>query len=172
MGSILLAREVPPQGGDTLFINMASVFESLSPGLQRTLEGLHAIHSAKHVFGYDGRWARRADTDGRILNPDVVPEDAKHPMVIKHPISGRKILYVNPGFTVRIDGWTEAESQTLLEYLYKEAMRPEFQCRFQWAKGSIAFWDNLVTWHYALNDYHGYRRLMHRVTVSGQALLH
>ncbi|NBS40252.1 MAG: TauD/TfdA family dioxygenase [Betaproteobacteria bacterium] len=172
MGSILLAREVPPEGGDTLFINMASVFESLSMGLQRTLEGLHAIHSAKHVFGHDGRWARRADTDGRILNPDVVPDDAKHPMVIKHPTSGRKILYVNPGFTVRIDGWTEAESKALLEYLYKEAMRPEFQCRFQWAKGSIAFWDNLVTWHYALNDYHGHRRLMHRITVSGQALLH
>ena len=172
MGSILLAREVPPQGGDTLFINMASVYDSLSPGLQHTLEGLHAIHSAKHVFGHSGRWARRADANGRILNPDAVPEDAKHPMVIKHPTSGRKILYVNPGFTVRIDGWTEAESKALLEYLYKEAIRPEFQCRFQWAKGSIAFWDNLVTWHYALNDYHGHRRLMHRITVSGQALLH
>jgi len=171
MGSILLAREVPPHGGDTLFINMAAVFDSLSPGLQQTLESLSAIHSAKHVFGYEGRWARRADADGRILNPDVVPEDAKHPVVIRHPKSGRRILYVNPGFTVRIDGWTESESKALLDYLYSEAMRPEFQCRFQWAAGSIAFWDNLMTWHYALNDYHGYRRLMHRITVAGQALL-
>jgi taurine dioxygenase len=72
---------------------------------------------------------------------------------------------------VRIDGWTESESKALLDYLYSEAMRPEFQCRFQWAAGSIAFWDNLMTWHYALNDYHGYRRLMHRITVAGQALL-
>jgi taurine dioxygenase len=170
MGSILLAREVPPHGGDTLFINMAAVFESLSPGLQQTLQSLSAIHSAKHVFGYEGRWSRRADADGRILNPDVVPEDAKHPVVIKHPKSGRRILYVNPGFTVRIDGWTESESKALLDYLYSEAMRPEFQCRFRWAAGSIAFWDNLMTWHYALNDYHGYRRLMHRITVAGQAL--
>jgi taurine dioxygenase len=172
MGSILLAREVPPHGGDTLFINMAAVFDSLSPGLQATLERLHAVHSAKHVFGHEGRWARRADAGGRILNPDVVPEDAKHPIVIKHPKSGRKILYVNPGFTVQIDGWTLAESKALLDYLYQEAMRPEFQCRFQWAKGSVAFWDNLMTWHYALNDYHGYRRLMHRITVAGQALQH
>jgi taurine dioxygenase len=170
MGSILLAREVPPHGGDTLFINMAAVFESLSPGLQQTLQSLSAIHSAKNVFGYEGRWSRRADADGRILNPDVVPEDAKHPVVIKHPKSGRRILYVNPGFTVRIDGWTESESKALLDYLYSEAMRPEFQCRFRWAAGSIAFWDNLMTWHYALNDYHGYRRLMHRITVAGQAL--
>jgi taurine dioxygenase len=170
MGSILLAREVPPHGGDTLFINMAAVFESLSPGLQQTLQSLSAIHSAKHVFGYEGRWSRRADADGRILNPDVVPEDAKHPVVIKHPKSGRRILYVNPGFTVRIDGWTESESKALLDYLYSEAMRPEFQCRFRWAAGSIAFWDNLMTWHYALNDYHGYRRLMHRITLAGQAL--
>jgi taurine dioxygenase len=170
MGSILLAREVPPHGGDTLFINMAAVFESLSPGLQQTLQSLSAIHSAQHVFGYEGRWSRRADADGRILNPDVVPEDAKHPVVIKHPKSGRRILYVNPGFTVRIDGWTESESKALLDYLYSEAMRPEFQCRFRWAAGSIAFWDNLMTWHYALNDYHGYRRLMHRITVAGQAL--
>jgi len=172
MGSILLAREVPPHGGDTLFINMAAVFESLSPGLQRTLESLQAIHSAKHVFGHEGRWARRADADGRILNPDVVPEDARHPIVIKHPRSARKILYVNPGFTVRIDGWSDAESKALLDYLYKEAMRPEFQCRFHWTEGSIAFWDNLITWHYALNDYHGYRRLMHRITVAGSALEH
>jgi taurine dioxygenase len=97
-------------------------------------------------------------------------QDSVHPVVIRHPDTGRKTLYVNAAFTVRFDGWTAAESAPLLTYLYQHASLPEFSCRFAWQKGSLAFWDNRATWHYALNDYHGHRRVMHRVTVSGSAI--
>ena len=97
-------------------------------------------------------------------------QDAVHPLVIRHPRSGRPALYVNPGFTVRIDGWTDEESQPLLDSLYEVAIREEHTCRFRWEVGSVAFWDNRATWHYALNDYPGQRRLMHRVTVEGGIL--
>ena len=93
-----------------------------------------------------------------------------HPVVVRHPGSGRKALYVNSAFTVRFVGWTDEESRPLLQYLYQHAARPEFTYRFQWREGSLAFWDNRCTWHYALNDYHGHRRLMHRITVEGVAL--
>jgi taurine dioxygenase len=88
-------------------------------------------------------------------------------VVITHPESGRKALYVNPGFTLRFDGWTDEESRPLLSFLYQHAVRPEFVYRFAWQPGSLAFWDNRATWHYAVNDYHGDRRLMHRITVEG-----
>ena len=97
-------------------------------------------------------------------------QDAVHPVVIRHPDAGRKVLYVNPTFTVRFNGWTEEESKPLLDYLYAHAARPEFSCRVQWRKGSLGLWDNRATWHLALNDYPGHRRLMHRVTIDGTAL--
>ena len=167
LGSILLAREVPPRGGDTLFACMAKAYDGLSQGLKRTLEGMKAVHSSRHVFG---RPQYGKDMDGRIGNPDDATQDAVHPVVIRHPLSGRKVLFVNPGFTTHFDGWTEAESKGLLETLYAHARRPDFQTRFQWAEGSIAFWDNRATWHYAVNDYQGERRLMHRITVEGVPL--
>tara|TARA_R110002096_G_scaffold410842_3_gene610685 strand:- start:749 stop:1600 length:852 start_codon:yes stop_codon:yes gene_type:complete len=168
MGSILLARETPPAGGDTLFANMYAAFDSLSDGLKATLEGLNAVHSSRHVFGAKPKNPdQREALKGRIGNAEAAQQDAIHPVVIKHPISGRKALYVNPGFTLHFEGWTEAESKPLLDYLYQNAARPEHTYRFQWANGSIAFWDNRATWHYAVNDYHGHRRLMHRITVEG-----
>jgi taurine dioxygenase len=168
MGSILLARETPPLGGDTVFANMYSAYETLSDGLKATLEGLNAVHSSRHVFGKGARYKERGeDLKGRLGNEDAAQQDTVHPVVIRHPISGRKALYVNPGFTLRFDGWTDAESAPLLQFLYQHASRQEFQYRFQWANGSIAFWDNRATWHFAINDYHGHRRLMHRVTVEG-----
>ena len=88
-------------------------------------------------------------------------------MVICHPETGRKALYVNANFTTHIDGWTEQESASLLGYLYEHAVRPEFTSRLRWENGSIAMWDNRVTWHRAVNDYHGHRRLMHRITLEG-----
>ena len=169
MGSILYAREVPGSGGDTLFASMYCAYETLSDGLKRTLDGLRALHSSGHVFGAS-TYGLRGDLQGRVLNPELAVQDAVHPVVIRHPGSGRKALYVNPGFTVRIDGWTDEESRPLLQYLYEHATRPEFSCRFQWAQGSIAFWDNRSTWHYALNDYPGQRRLMHRITIEGVPL--
>ena len=169
MGSILYAREVPETGGDTLFASMYAAYDALSDGLKRTLESLQALHSSRHVFGVEA-YAGRGDLKGRYLNPEAATQDAVHPVVVRHPGSGRKALYVNSGFTVRFVGWTDEESRPLLQYLYQHAARPEFTYRFQWREGSLAFWDNRCTWHYALNDYHGHRRLMHRITVEGVAL--
>jgi taurine dioxygenase len=172
MGSILLARELPPVGGDTLFASMYAAYDALSDGLKTTLEGLRAVHSSRHVFGPQAK--RFADPNNdlkdRLRNADQAVQDAVHPVVIRHPGSGRRALYVNPGFTLRFDGWTAEESQALLGYLYQHAAKPEFQCRFRWQEGSIAFWDNRATWHYAVNDYHGERRLLHRITLEGTAL--
>ena len=168
MGSILLAKETPEHGGDTVFSSMYEAYESLSDGLKATLEGLNAVHSSRHVFGKKANYKSAGkDVNDRLGNEDAATQDAIHPVVIKHPISGRKSLYVNAGFTLRFEGWTDAESKPLLDFLYQHGARQEFTYRFQWAKGSIAFWDNRATWHYALNDYHGHRRLMHRVTVEG-----
>ena len=159
LGSVLYAREVPPTGGDTLFASMYAAYEALSDGLKRTLAGLRAVHSSRHVFGV----AR----DDRFRNPEAAVQDAVHPVVITHPDSGRKALYVNPGFTLRFEGWTDEESRSLLAFLYQHAVRPEFVYRFAWRNGSLAFWDNRATWHYAVNDYQGERRLMHRITIEG-----
>lgn len=170
MGSLLLAREVPPRGGDTLFANMALAYEALSPGLRQTLDGLQAVHSTAHVFGAEGGYAKAADLGGRIGNTAAVTQDVVHPVVIRHPDTGRRTLYVNAAFTTRFDGWTAAESAPLLQWLYQHASKPEFSCRFTWQAGSLAFWDNRATWHYALNDYHGHRRVMHRITVQGKPI--
>ena len=168
MGSILLAREVPPTGGDTLFASMYAAYDALSDGLKETLEGLNGVHSSRHVFG--SAMPESGEFDGRIGNAAAATQDAIHPMVITHPESGRKSLYVNPGFTIGIQNWNSEESDPLLKFLYRHAVRPEFTYRFQWQAGSIAFWDNRATWHYALNDYQGEMRLMHRITLDGSAL--
>jgi taurine dioxygenase len=165
LGSMLLARDVPETGGDTLFASMYAAYDALSDGFKRTLAGLRATHSSRHVFG-----RKRDDMDGRYGNAELATQDAVHPVVITHPESGRKALYVNPGFTTGIEGWTAEEAQPLLSFLYRHAARPEFTCRLRWANGTLAFWDNRSTWHYALNDYQGQRRLMHRVTIEGGRL--
>lgn len=169
MGSILYAREVPAVGGDTLFASMYLAYETLSDGLKRTLDGLRAWHSSRHVFGTGGS-AARLQSEGRVGNPELATQDALHPVVITHPDTGRRALYVNPGFTVRFDGWTEAESKPLLHFLYRHASRPELTCRFRWEVGSLGLWDNRATWHFAMNDYPGRRRVMHRITVAGVPL--
>jgi taurine dioxygenase len=165
MGSMLYAREVPSMGGDTLFASMYAAYDTLSDGLKQTLEGLRGVHSSRHVFG-----VKRDGMEGRVGNPELATQDAVHPVVIRHPESGRKALYVNPGFTLRFDGWTDDESKPLLQFLYQHAQRPDFSYRLQWQVGTLAFWDNRATWHFALNDYHGHRRLMHRVTLEGVPL--
>lgn len=169
LGSILLAREVPPRGGDTMFACMAQAYEALSDGLKKTLEGMNAVHSSRHVFGAKANYLQ-TDIKGRLGNTEAATQDAVHPVVVRHPGSGRKVLYVNSSFTVRFDGWTAQESAPLLKYLYEHAARPEFTTRFTWREGSIAFWDNRSTWHFALNDYQGERRLMHRITIEGGPL--
>ena len=166
-GSLLYALEVPSLGGDTLFASMYAAYDALSDGLKSTLRGLRAVHSSRHVFGAASKSLAQSDLKGRLLNAELATQDSIHPVVITHPISGRKALYVNPNFTLRFEGWSEAESAPLLDYLYAQASRPEFTCRFHWEKGSLALWDNRATWHLALNDYPGQTRLLHRITLDG-----
>jgi len=168
LGSILLAREVPESGGDTLFANMANAFDALSEGLKATLRTLKAHHSSRHIYGPDGYYTH-SDLGPKLKKGGIL-HDAVQPVVISHPETGREVLYVNPGHTRRIEGWTEEESRPLLDFLYAHATRPEFTCRFRWKPGSMAIWDNRSTWHLAVNDYHGQRRLMHRITIQGQPL--
>ena len=169
MGSILFAHQVPKKGGDTLFSSMYAAYETLSDGLKDTLKNMYGRHSSRHVFG-TSRAERNDDTVGRIINSEKAKQDAIHPVVITHPQRGRKALFVNPTFTLGFDGWSDEESKPLLNYLYSHATKPEFTCRFKWEEGSIAFWDNRSTWHLAVNDYHGQRRLMHRITINGTRL--
>jgi taurine dioxygenase len=110
------------------------------------------------------------DLNGRLGNTDVAIQDAVHPVIIRHPLSGRPALYVNGDFTLKFEGWSKEESQPLLDFLYQHACQNEFTCRFKWQKGSMAIWDNRATQHCALNDYQGEMRLMHRITIEGEAL--
>ena len=169
MGSMLYAREVPTVGGDTLFSSMYLAYEALSGDMKKMLADLKAWHSSRHAFGYSVTDSEHFE-DGRLANPGQATQDALHPVVITHPLTGRKALYVNADFTVRFDGWTVEESQPILDLLYAHGARQEFTCRFHWEPGSIAFWDNRATWHYAMNDYQGHRRIMHRITLEGVAL--
>lgn len=164
MGTLLLAREVPPFGGDTLFASMYAAYDALSDGMKRMLAGLRAVNSSAKADASRTREDRlRTDGTGQAQREIV----AEHPVVRTHPETGRKALYVNRGHTVRFSGMTEEESAPLLEYLFEHQVRPEFTCRFSWRPGSIAFWDNRCTQHNPVNDYHGYRRIMHRITLAG-----
>lgn len=165
IGSILYAVETPEFGGDTLFASQAAAFEALSPGLQRTLEGLNAVHSAAREYSSQGHSAQKRKSMA-VAEADGLVGEFIHPMVLVHPESGRKALYVNPAFTIRIEGWKTRESKALLDYLFEHCRYEEFTCRFSWAPGSVAFWDNRSVWHFALNDYPGQRRHMRRVTVD------
>jgi taurine dioxygenase len=162
MASMLLAREIPPHGGDTLFASMYAAYESLSPGLQKLLSGLKAVNASSKADVSKTREDRIASS-GAELKEFV----AEHPVVRTHPETGRKALYVNPAHTVRFAGWTEEESAGLLKYLYEVQTRPENTCRFSWQPGSIALWDNRCAQHNPVNDYHGHRRVMLRITLAG-----
>ena len=162
MGSILYAREVPAEGGETEFINMARVFDSLPEERKAGLRTLRAHHSSRHAFS-----AAATRGDERYHSPNQAVQDSIHPVVIRHPDSEREVLYVNPDFTVSICGWGDEESRVLLDALYEAATRPENVLSFHWQNDSIAFWDNRMTWHRARNNYPGARRLMHRITLAG-----
>ncbi|WP_444939037.1 TauD/TfdA dioxygenase family protein [Microbulbifer sp. JMSA002] len=168
LGSILVARELPKSGGDTHFANLQKAYESLSNGLKQTLETLRAVHSNVHIYGEDGYY-QSTDLSSQLGGVNEVGE-AIHPVVIQHPDNGRKILYVNPGFTLRFEGWTPEESRPLLNFLFAHVLTNGYTCRFNWEPGSVAFWDNRSTWHSAENDYQGQFRLMHRITLAGRAL--
>mgnify|MGYP003307615706 CR=1 FL=1 len=169
LGSILYAIDVPDTGGDTLFANQELAFERLSTGLQQLLSELRAVHS-DYTLSDRTEAEFRNKTRSTKLSEEAMRKpviENLHPVVRTHPETGRKSLFVSRAFTVRFENMTVAESKPLLEFLYEQATRPEFTCRFHWEKGSVAIWDNRCVQHYALNDYHGQRRYMHRVTVNG-----
>ena len=165
IGSILYAVALPDWGGDTLFASQAAAFDALSPGLQATLEGLNAIHSAEREYAPTGPSAQKRESM-KISDAEGMAGRFSHPMVKIHPETGRKALYVNPAFTMNIDGWSRRDSKPLLDYLFEHSRKEAFTCRLRWRPGTVAFWDNRSVWHYALNDYPGQRRHMRRVTVD------
>jgi taurine dioxygenase len=172
LGSVLVARELPPEGGATAFASMYAAYDTLPADLRERLDGARAVHSARHVFGSKASYYGDTRSDGRIGNAAAadVLEDVVHPAVITHPLSGKRAIYVNPGFTTGILGLDEDESRALLTAVYAHCAEPRFHTVFEWRPGSIALWDNRATWHFAHNDYHGHRREMHRITIEGEAL--
>ena len=164
MATMLIAREVPPFGGDTLFANMYLAYETLSVGMRGLLDGLVAINSSAKADVTKTREDRLRDGARTDAKREYL---AEHPVVRTHPETGRRALYVNGGHTVRFRDMTEEESAPLLQFLFAHQQRPEFTCRFRWECGSIAFWDNRCAQHNPINDYHGFRRVMHRVTLAG-----
>ncbi len=164
MATLLIARKVPPYGGDTLFANGYLTYETLSAGMKRTLEGLIGVNSSARA----DTTRTREDRMRENAKDDVAKEYlAEHPIVRTHPETGRKVLYVNPAHTVRIKDMTEEESAPLLSFLFAHQVKPEFTCRFAWTEGALALWDNRCALHNPVNDYHGHERLMHRVTLKG-----
>jgi taurine dioxygenase len=153
MLTMLTPRVLPPVGGDTMFSNQYLAFETLSPGLQQMLLGLRALHRGTSVAAEKG-----------LSQSDV---EWVHPVVRVHPETGRPALYVNANYTKRFDGMTEEESQPLLEYLYRHAVRPEFTCRHRWQRGDVIVWDNRAVLHALVGDYGHHDRRMLRVTVGG-----
>jgi len=164
MASMLLAREIPPYGGDTLFANMYAAYEALSDGMKRMIDPLYAVNSSAKADVTRTR-EDRLKTDGSDKAGRELA--AEHPVVRTHPETGRKALYVNFAHTLRFRGMTEQESAPILNFLFQHQVKPEFTCRFTWQPGSLALWDNRCAQHNPVNDYHGYKRLMHRITLEG-----
>ncbi len=162
MGSLLYAVTIPPCGGDTMFANQYLAYETLSEGLKRALAGMIA-----HNTSTKAEVSKTREDRLKEAGVELKPLLGKHPVVRTHPETGRKALFVNCAHTSHFEGWTEEESRPLLEYLYQHQIRPEFTCRFRWEVGSLAFWDNRCAQHNPVNDYHGYLRVMHRVTLAG-----
>ncbi|HKA11391.1 MAG TPA: TauD/TfdA family dioxygenase [Candidatus Dormibacteraeota bacterium] len=157
MGSILYLQEVPPVGGDTLFASMYTAYEALSEPIRHLLEPLTAVHDGGHY--YEGRYG----ASGRSRD---YPR-AEHPVVCAHPVTGRRVLFVNRTFTTHIPALTPTESHAILEMLFRHIEKPEFQCRLRWEPGSVAFWDNRCVQHQAIWDYYPHRRHGYRVTIQG-----
>lgn len=174
LGSILVARELPPKGGDTLFASMYAAYDSLDADTRDFVDTHRAVHSGRHVFGHNAYYDDSTQNDflGRIGNADLGEQlvDQVHPMAIVHPLSGKRAVFVNPSFTIGIEGMDEADARPILFDLYRHCKQEQHVHRFQWTPGSVAIWDNRAVWHNAMNDYPGYRREMHRITIDGCAL--
>ena len=167
LGVVLVGRQIPVIGGDTIFASMYSAYDALSNNMKEILSGLVAIHSAGQTYGQGGQKSRE-DQSTKVVITNVAMATMEHPVVRTHPETGRKCLFVNPGHTDAIKGFTEEESNLLLNFLFQHSVRAEFTCRFTWRENSMAFWDNRCTQHVGLNDYHGHRRVIHRIVVRGE----
>ncbi|MBD9465053.1 taurine dioxygenase [Pseudomonas sp. Pdm06] len=166
LGAVLSAKLLPAVGGDTLWASGIAAYEALSTPLKRLLEGLTATHDFTRSFPLE-RFGNTAEDlarweDARRKNPPL-----SHPVIRTHPVSGRRSLFVNEGFTTRINELSESESEAILKLLFAHATRPEFTLRWRWQVNDVAFWDNRVTQHFAVDDYRPARRVMHRATVLG-----
>jgi taurine dioxygenase len=167
MASILVARTLPSSGGATRFANMYKAYDDLSDGLKATLANLEAWHGNDHLYG-EGGYFSATDLADKLAD-NITVSTAKHPVIITHPDSHKKALYVNKGHTLGIDGWHKDEAFALLNYLYEHGSKDQYTCEFNWLPGSVAMWDNRSTWHFANNDYQGEERVLHRITIAGQA---
>lgn len=166
LGAVLAAKQLPPYGGDTLWASGIAAFEALSKPLQRLLDGLTATHDISKSFPQERFGATDADLarleEARKKNPP-----RSHPVIRTHPVTGRKALFVSDGFTTRINELEPTESRAILDLLFAHFARPEFTVRWRWRENDVAFWDNRVTQHYAVDDYRPQRRVMHRATILG-----
>jgi len=162
MGAILHARVLPPSGGDTLWASMTAAWQALSPSLRSYLETLSAVHDLAYAFA-DSAAGREQYDKARLENPPVI-----HPVARTHPETGETALFVNSAFTSRIKGLRREESRALLDLLFRHVQKPDFAVRWRWREGSVAFWDNRCTQHYAVNDYLPHRRVMTRATIFGE----
>lgn len=166
MGTILSAKVIPPHGGDTVFASMTAAYRGLTERMQRYLHDLHAVHDFKpfRLLFSDTPEARQKlrELEDQYPNP-------AHPVVRVHPVSGKRIIFVNPQFTVRIKGISEEENEAILNLLYSLARIPEYQLRVRWQPHTVVFWDNRSTQHYAPHDYYPHKRLMERITIRGDA---
>lgn len=170
--TMLYSREIPEGRGDTMFSNMYLAYETLSEGMKGSLQGLKAVHNGDSRNHPSGKTRMERVREGSIHMAQIDPGDAQtissHPVVRTHPETGRKLLYIG-GHTERFDDWTEAESKPLLDYLKTHATRPEFTCRFHWTENAMAMWDNRCCQHFAINDYDGYQRRLHKIMIKGDA---
>jgi taurine dioxygenase len=164
LGTMLFAEECPAHGGDTMFAGMVPAYAALSDGLKRTLLGMRAVHANVRKLGLS--YEQTSPPEPSVAEYDAA-EGTLHPVVTRHPETGQPVLYVNPEYTARFEGWTRRESLGLLRYLFDHGGNAEFVTRFTWRPGSIAFWDNRQVWHMAVNDYHGMRRVMNRILLQG-----
>ena len=161
--TMLYARQVPPRGGDTLFSDMYALYDDLSEGLKAQLAPLRAVNSASVVTRDEEIYEAV-----KSKNADKKDQQAVHPVVRTHDETGKKAVYVNSIHTLCLEGMSREESLPMLNYLYEQVQRPEYSFRLNWEENTLAMWDNRCTQHYALNDYHGHRRVMHRIIVGGE----
>lgn len=167
MGAVLYARTIPPVGGDTLWLSAYAAYEALSAPMQAFLCGLNGEHDFLQAYG--SYFRGKDDAAERIARAQRETPPVQHPLVVVHPVTGRRLLYVNPTFTSRIVELSKKESDALLAMLFEHLLKPEFQVRFTWQENDVAMWDNRATQHYATGDYYPALRRMHRITVGGTA---